>query len=101
MDWAYYSLLLIVSITGVALTVLTLPGTWLMLLVYIGYGILTKWAYVGWKSIVAMFILATVAEIIDTLASGAGAKKAGASRRAMLGAVIGGLLGAIFLTVLI
>jgi uncharacterized protein YqgC (DUF456 family) len=95
----YYILLLVLVLAGVVLTVATLPGTWLILLVTIGYGALTHSAgYVGIKSIVALFLLAVSGELIDIFGSGAGAKKAGASRRAMLGAVVGGLLGAIFLS---
>jgi uncharacterized protein YqgC (DUF456 family) len=82
--------------------VFTLPGTWLMLLGYMLFAIVTRGrGYVGLGSIFVMLVLAGVAEIIDTVASGAGAKKAGASRRAMFGAVIGGLLGALFLTFLV
>ena len=95
----YYVLLLLILLAGLVLTVVTLPGTWLMLLAMMGYALLTRSAaYVGWKTLLGLFVLAVAAEVIDFLASGAGAKKAGASRRAAIGAVIGGVLGAIFLS---
>jgi uncharacterized protein YqgC (DUF456 family) len=95
----YYVLLLIILLAGLVLTVVTLPGTWLMLIAMIGYALLTRSAaYVGWKTLLVLFALALAAEVIDILASGAGAKKAGARRRAAIGAVIGGVLGAIFLS---
>jgi uncharacterized protein len=43
-------------------------------------------------------VFALVAEIVEFMAGSAGAAKAGASKRAMLGAVVGGLLGGFFFT---
>jgi uncharacterized protein len=95
----YYLILLIILLAGLVLTVVTLPGTWLMLIAMLGYALVTRSAgTVGWKTLIALLALATTAELIDIFASGAGAKKAGASRRAAIGAVIGGVLGAIFLS---
>jgi hypothetical protein len=102
MPIVYYSLLLLILLAGLVLTVVTLPGTWLMLLGFTAYAVVTRSAgYVGWKSVMTLFLLATLAELFDIFGSGAGAKKAGASRRAMFGAVVGGLLGAIFLSFLL
>jgi hypothetical protein len=102
MPIVYYLLLLLILLVGLVLTVVTLPGTWLMVLAMAVYAIITRSAgYVGWKSVMTLFALASVAEMFDIFGSGAGAKKAGASRRAMIGAVIGGLLGAIFLSFLL
>jgi uncharacterized protein YqgC (DUF456 family) len=102
MPIVYYVLLVIILLTGVLLTCVTLPGTWLILLAFMGYAVITRSAgYVGWKSVMTLFLLASAAEMFDILASGAGAKRAGASRRAMMGAVIGGLVGAIFLSFII
>ncbi|MBV8782126.1 MAG: DUF456 domain-containing protein, partial [Phycisphaerae bacterium] len=99
MIWLEYIILLIVLLAGFVLSVVTLPGTWLMCAALAVYAVVTRSAgVVGWKSIGLLLVLATVAEIIDTIASGAGAKKAGASRMAMIAAVIGGILGAIFLS---
>jgi uncharacterized protein len=102
MPIVYYLLLLLILLVGLVLTVVTLPGTWLMVLALAVYAIVTRSAgYVGWKSVMTLFALAGVAEMFDIFGSGAGAKRAGASRRAMIGAVIGGLLGAIFLSFLL
>lgn len=101
-DIVYYILLLILLLVGLSINVLTLPGLWLMAAVYGVYGWLTGWNhYVGWPSLIAMAVLATVAEIVELTAGSAGAKKAGASKRAMIGAVVGGMVGAVFLTALI
>ena len=102
MIWVYYLILLLGLLCGLAINLLTLPGLWLMVVIYGLYGYFTGWnVYVGWPTFAALAVLATVAEVVELLASSAGAKAAGASKRAMIGAVVGALLGAIFLTVLI
>lgn len=99
LTWVYYLSLLILQTTGVALTLIGLPGLWLM----VGVMALYAWAtgfntYVGWQSMTALLILAAAAEVVETMAGAAGAKKAGGSKRAMLGAVAGGFVGAIVFT---
>jgi uncharacterized protein YqgC (DUF456 family) len=98
-DWVYYICLLIILLTGLFINILTLPGLWVMAGAYGVYAWIT-WSrgYVGWPSLVTLAVLATVAEVVELVAGSAGAKKAGASRRAMIGAVVGGIIGAIFLT---
>src|SRR3954466_16267352 len=96
----YYVLMIAVLLCGLFINILTLPGLWLMAGAYGLYGWLTGWNhYVGWPSFGAILALTVIAEGVELLAGGAGAKKAGASKRAMIGAVVGALLGAIFLTI--
>ena len=101
-DWLYYILLLVILLFGLFINVLTLPGLWVMAGAYGLYAWAT-WSrhYVGWPSLITLAALATIAEVVELAAGSAGAKKAGASKRAMIGAVVGGILGAMFLTVLI
>lgn len=102
MAWLYYFLLICVLVFGLFINVLTLPGLWIMVAGYGLYAYLTGWnVYVGWPSLIVVFVLATIAEVVELLAGSAGAKKAGASKRAMFAAVIGALIGGLFLTALI
>src|SRR5882762_8493717 len=99
-DILYYILLLILLLFGLFINVLTLPGLWLMAASYGIYGWLTGWnRFVGWPSFGVLVGLATIAEIVELTEGSAGAKKAGASKRAMIGAIVGGLVGAVFLTI--
>ncbi|MEM1330780.1 MAG: DUF456 domain-containing protein [Planctomycetota bacterium] len=90
------------SLVGVLLTLLTLPGTWAMLLVA-----MLAWAWrpelYHWGWIAGAGVLAAGAEVAEFLASAAGARKAGGSRSAsvaaIIGALIGGLLGTVFIPV--
>jgi len=90
----------IYSILCVGLTVISLPGTWLIVTAAVAiqgfYG-----PMFGWWPIGIAIGLCVLAEIAETLASGAGAAKAGASRRASIGAIVGGIVGALIGTVVI
>lgn len=90
----------VVGAAGVALTMLTLPGTWFMLVV----ALLTEWLRDGtfskW-SLLAAAVLALAAEAVEFFASGAGAAGSGGSKRAAILSVFGGIAGGILGTFLI
>jgi len=95
MDWLYYSILIVVQIIGLALALFQMPGLWLMLAATGVYAWVTmSRGYVGW-SLVVLLILALLAEAVEFVAGGAGAKKAGASKMGMFAAMLGGIVGAI------
>src|SRR5436190_22341138 len=99
MDWIYYIALLIIALFGVFATILQLPGLWLVVAAVASYAWITNArGYVGTGSLITIILLALAAEIVEFAAGSAGAAKAGASKRAMLGAVIGAILGGIFFT---
>lgn len=88
------------SLLGVALTLLSFPGIWTMVLV----ALLCKWwqpEMFSWWTLGVALALAGLAEIVEAFASAAGAAKAKGSKTAMgaslIGAVVGGILGTVFL----
>ena len=102
MIWLYYMLLLAVAAVGLCLSILGLPGLWLIVAGGAGYAWWTGFGvYIGWPALVALIALAIVADIIELLAGSAGAAKAGGSKRAMIGAIFGALLGGIVQTGLV
>lgn len=89
----------ICSVAGVALTLLTLPGIWLAIL---AAGLVQWWsiartdeAMFSWWTLGVCVGIGAAAELIELFASAAGAKKAGGTRRGAIGSVVGGLVGAI------
>jgi hypothetical protein len=92
----------IVAVVGglcVLLTVLTLPGNWLLLAVA---GVAQAWTMSGggtplysWWTIAAAAVLALSGEALEAGMGAAGASAAGARRRGTWGAVIGSLAGAV------
>jgi uncharacterized protein YqgC (DUF456 family) len=92
-----YLLLLLCLLAGLALLVVNMPGLWLMVLAAGAYAVLSKPPLTVHRLKVVLILagMALVAEVIDFFAAGAGAKRAGGTRRGLWGAIIGGIAGAI------
>ena len=96
--WAI--LLVAVLVVAWVLTLLGLPGNWLIVIAATVHFALVPGdsvATMGWGVVVALFALATVGEVVEPLAGAGGAAKTGASRRggtlARVGSVAGGVIG--------
>ncbi len=98
--WA--ALLILACCAAWCLTLLTLPGNWLM----VGLAALFAWFYhtddpggISWWVVGVVAALAALGEFVEFVAGAAGAAKEGGSRRGMVlsivGAVAGSLIGAI------
>lgn len=93
-------LLAIAYLAGWFLTLVGLPGTWLIVASAAIYAWLGPAAdsriALGWPTVVILLLLALLGEGLETLAGAAGARRAGGSRRGMLLAIIGSVFGALF-----
>jgi uncharacterized protein len=89
--WTLSVLLVVAGLAGIVLP--ALPGT---LLVFGGL-VLGAWiddfTRVGWFALGAIAVLAVLAWLMDYVAAMLGAKRAGASRQAIIGAAIGTVAG--------
>jgi uncharacterized protein len=99
LPWLYYFILLLFLLAGLALLVFTLPGLWLMTAATAGYAALTHFKYVGAYTLIALFVMSLIAEILDFAWGGAAAKRAGGGRPAVIGSLAGGIVGGIALSV--
>jgi uncharacterized protein len=95
MIWLYYILLLLISLTGIALVTVTLPGLWLMTGAAAIFALATHERGVGVKTLLVLFLLSLIGEVLEFTAGGAAARKAGGGRRAAVGSLIGGIVGGI------
>lgn len=106
MDWISITILVLFAVFAslcVLITLVGLPGTWVMVGVAIAIALLNPlwnsedpiW---GWVTIGIVLGLAVCGEIIETLAAGLGAKAGGGTKRGMVGAILGSILGAIVAT---
>ena len=87
-------LLLALSLVGLAMIPLGLPGLWGMVTGVLAYGWLTGFRSVGIAMIVIVLGLAFLGEIIENWIGFRYAKRYGGSTRSGWGALIGGLIGA-------
>ncbi len=93
----YYLLALAMILVGIAGVVLpALPGLPLM---FFGM-LLAAWAgdfdRIGVASLVVLGLLTALSVVVDFLSSAVGAKRAGASRLAVIGALVGSVVGIFF-----
>ena len=96
-DILLYILAVILIVVGVAGTILpALPG---VTLVYAGM-LLAAWvgdfAFIGWPTLLILGMLTLLAILVDFAAGLLGAKRLGASKRSLWGALIGTIVGMFF-----
>ena len=87
-------ILSLVIIVSLILVVLGLPGLWIMVASAVTYNLVVPGDPIGWVTLVAVGVLAFVAELLDIALTGRYARKYGGSRRAGWGAIIGSIVGA-------
>ena len=97
---SYLAVILLLSAiaAGWVLTVLGMPGNWLMVLaagLYAWWGPDEGVLQIGWPAVVGFAVLAVLGELLELAASVWGARRAGGSRRAALFALLGSLGGAV------
>lgn len=83
-----------VIILSLILIVLGLPGLWIMIASAVVYNMVVPGDPIGWISLVAVAVLALIAELLEFTLTARYARKYGGSRRAGWGAIIGGIIGA-------
>lgn len=88
------SIVVLMSVVGVALTLLTLPGTWVMIAAAAACA-LWQPGLLSWWTIGSCAAVALLAEGAEFAASAVGARATGGSRSSALGSIVGALLGAI------
>ena len=104
-DWLWWSIAVLLIVVGVAGTVLpALPGTALILAGIVLGAWIDGFARVGPVWLTAIAVLAVASWVLDYVSGLLGARKANASRQAVIGATIGtvvglfaGLIGVLFL----
>jgi uncharacterized protein len=91
-----FALTLVLMFVGLLGSVLPgLPGVTLIFLSALVYALLTDFRTIGAAVLVALFIFAALALVIDFVATSYGARRFGASNWGTLGGAIGGIAGAL------
>jgi uncharacterized protein YqgC (DUF456 family) len=86
-------------VSGVVLSAVRLPGIWLIVGGAALMGWLTQWELIGVTPLLWVCGLAILAEVLEFLMSALITRHAGGSRKAAWGALIGGFVGLLFLSV--
>jgi uncharacterized protein len=100
--WALSTALILLGLAGVVLP--ALPGTALVLAGIILGAWIDDFSRIGWLAVTSVTLLAVLAWVLDYVSAMLGAKRAGASRQAVVGAALGtvagifmGLVGVLFM----
>lgn len=103
--WLLSVALILVGVAGTVLP--ALPGTLLVLAGIVLGAWIDGFSRVGWPALVLVGVLALIAWALDYVAAVLGARRAGASRQAVIGAALGtvaglfmGLVGVLFMPLL-
>ena len=83
---------------GWLLTLLSMPGNWLMVAAVALYAYLVPDGRldIGWPTVATLLGLAVLAEVLEFAAGALGAARAGGSKRAALLGALGSMIGALF-----
>ncbi len=100
-DILLVSLLILACLIGVAMTAVRFPGTWLIAASAVGYAWSEGWARASLTLVAILIGFALFGEGVELLASIVTARRAGASRKAAWGGMLGGILGMVFLSFLV
>ena len=92
--WALAAILVLVGLAGTILP--ALPGVPFVFGGLLIAAWIDNFQHIGWKTLTILAILTTLAIAADILATVLGAKRAGASKLALLGAAIGSIVGLFF-----
>jgi len=92
--WIVAVVLVVAGLAGTILPVL--PGAPLVLAGLVAAAWAENFVYVGVPTLVLLAVLTALTYVIDLVTSALGAKRVGASKYAIWGAVLGGLVGAFF-----
>lgn len=78
---------------GLVANFLSIPGNFIIALNTFWYGIATSFEKVTWSFLLTLIIIAAAIEFAEYLIIALGAKRYGASRWGVVGAILGGIIG--------
>lgn len=97
MDYLYLFLLFTVLATGWVMTLLSMPGNWVMVAAAAVYVFLVpdEHRFLHWTAVGILAGLALLAEVLELAAGAVGAARAGGSKRGAILAAVGSMVGAL------
>jgi uncharacterized protein YqgC (DUF456 family) len=90
---AVYTIAIILSISGLLLTIFTLPGVWLIYIATVLIAVIDNFQTFTPEILIILFLVSLFSTFVDNIISALGVKVIGGSVWGMLGAILGGILG--------
>jgi uncharacterized protein YqgC (DUF456 family) len=86
---------IVICVVSIGLTVVGLPGNWLIFITALCYGYLEGFVHMKSTILFVLFGAVAAGELVEFVAGSLGAKREGASQSAILAAFLGGIAGGI------
>ncbi len=93
LDIVIYTIFGLLSLSGIILTILDMPGIWLIYLATVILAVVTGFEVITPLLLIILFFVSVLSTFIDNIVVALGAKKMGGSKWGMLGAILGGIIG--------
>ena len=90
-----YVICAILAISGVVLTVVALPGVWLVYISVFILALVGKFTVITPTILITLFLLTLLSTFVDNILVALGAKRLGGSKWGMIGAILGVIVGVI------
>jgi len=90
-----YVICAILAISGVVLTVVALPGVWLVYISVFILALVGKFTVITPTILIILFLLTLLSTFVDNILVALGAKRLGGSKWGMIGAILGVIVGVI------
>jgi hypothetical protein len=90
---AVHTIAIILSISGLLLTIFTLPGVWLIYIATVLIAVIDNFQTFTPEILIILFLVSLFSTFVDNIISALGVKVIGGSVWGMLGAILGGILG--------
>lgn len=88
-------LVICITVVGIGMTTIGLPGNWLIFFTALSYGYLEGFVHMTSTVLLIIFGALLLGELAEFLAGSLGAKRENASRSAMVAAFVGGIAGGV------
>jgi uncharacterized protein len=95
LDIVVYTTFGLLSLLGILLTIIDLPGIWLIYLATVILAVVTGFEIITPLLLIILFFVSVLSTFIDNIVVALGARKMGGSKWGMLGAILGGIVGLI------
>lgn len=93
--WFLNLVMLVLLLAGFLLTVISLPGNWLIFFAALAYGFFYDFSGFTVQLVILLFGLLLAGELVEFIAGALGARKQKASTLATVAAFVGGIAGAV------
>jgi uncharacterized protein len=95
LDVILYLLLLVISLAGIALNVASLPGNWVLLAGALALSLYHGGRNPHWGVLLVILVILLAAEVVEFLSGMIGTRKFGGSKAASWAAIVGAMIGGI------